>query len=115
MQLLQRLARALDLLAAEGGDEPPDLFGLHILICHKTGLDAQGTLCLDASGDADEWAAFLGGVDPDYARARQGSVARLRELEARVAAAIGVRMLFTAVPFLMTHEYRCACVRGCSC
>lgn len=99
----QRLAAALELLT----DDPPDLFGLTILICHKTGLDAQGKLCLDAAAaEGDEWAAFLGGVDPDYARDKQASAAALRGLEGSVAAAVGVRMLFTAAPYLMTHEYR---------
>jgi hypothetical protein len=145
---LQRLARAFDRLS----DDPPDLAGLHILICHKTALDAQGTLCLDAGvrlalqptpvqlvcarvwhadvrsplygwigarhhhspcplaaagAGAEEWAGFLGGVDPDWARDRAASAAALRQLEGDVAGAVGVRMLFTAAPYLMTHEYRC--------
>jgi hypothetical protein len=99
---LQRLADAFDLLT----DDPPDLSGLHILICSRTALDSQGTLCLDAAADVDDWAAFLGGVDTEYAREKKASAAALRSLEGRVAAAVGVRMLFTAAPYLMTHEYR---------
>ena len=99
---LQRLAGAFDLL----DDDPPDLSGLHILICGKTALDSQGTLCLDAAADMEDWAAFLGGLDPDWARERKAAAAALRGLEGRVAAAVGVRMLFTAAPYLMTHEYR---------
>lgn len=94
-------------------DDPPDLFGLHILICFKTGLDRQGTLCLDAAAEADDWAAFLGGVDPDYARDNAASAAALRSLEGKVAAAAGVRMLFTAAPYLTTHEYRWALCFAC--
>lgn len=99
---LQRLADAFDLLL----DDPPDLSGLHILICGRTALDSQGTLCLDAAADIDDWAAFLGGVDPEYAREKKASAAAVRSLESKVAAAVGVRMLFTAAPYLMTHEYR---------
>lgn len=99
---LQRLADAFDLLS----DEPPDLSGLHILICSRTALDTQGNLCLDASAGVEDWAAFLGGVDPDYALEKKASAAALRALEGRVAAAVGVRMLFTSAPYLMTHEYR---------
>lgn len=50
VELLQRLAEAMGMLAgecqAEGCDL--DLAGLHILICSKTALDSLGTLCLDA-------------------------------------------------------------------
>lgn len=99
---LQRLADAFDLLS----DDPPDLSGLHILIRSRTALDSQGTLCLDAAADVDDWAAFLGGVDPEYALEKKASAAALRSLEGRVAAAVGVRMLFTAAPYLMTHDYR---------
>lgn len=99
---LQRLADAFDLLT----DDPPDLSGLHVLICGRTALDSQGTLCLDAAADAEDWAAFLGGVDTEYARDKKENAAALRQLEGRVAAGIGVRMLFTAAPYLMTHEYR---------
>jgi hypothetical protein len=99
---LQRLADAFDLLS----DDPPDLSGLHVLICGRTALDSQGTLCLDAAADVEDWAAFLGGVDTEYARDKKDSAAGLRHLEGRTAAAMGVRMLFTAAPYLMTHEYR---------
>lgn len=106
---LQRLAEAFDLLS----DDPPDLSGLHVLICGRTALDSQGTLCLDAAADAEDWAAFLGGVDPEYARDKKESAAALRQLEGGVAARTGVRMLFTAAPYLMTHEYRQASRQMC--
>lgn len=104
----QRLADAFDLVSADSGDSDPplDLSGLHLLICSKTALDSQGTLCLDAAADVEDWAGFLGGVDPDYAREKKQAAAALRGLEGSVAAAVGVRMLFTAAPYLMTHEYR---------
>lgn len=98
----QRLADAFDLLS----DDPPELAGLHIMICGRTALDSQGTLCLDAAADIDDWAAFLGGVDPDYAHEKKASAAAVRGLEGQVAVAVGVRMFFTAAPYLMTHEYR---------
>lgn len=100
--VVQRLADAIDLLS----EDPPDLSGLHILICNKTALDSQGILCLDAAADIDDWAAFLGGVDPDYARDKKASAAAIKALEGKVAGAVGVRMMFTAAPYLMTHEYR---------
>lgn len=100
--MVQRLADAIDLLS----EDPPDLSGLHILICNKTALDSQGILCLDAAADIDDWAAFLGGVDPDYARDKKASAAAIKALEGKVAGAVGVRMMFTAAPYLMTHEYR---------
>eukprot|EP00775_Hariotina_reticulata_P003645 gene3645-3906_t len=102
VELLQRLAAALDLL----WEEPPDLSGLRVLICGRTALDSQGNLLLDAQQSEEEWADFLGGVDLQYARGKAESTAALRKLESRVAGAMGVRMLFTAAAHLMTHEYR---------
>jgi hypothetical protein len=92
----------MDLLS----EDPPSLSGLHIIICSRTALDSQGNLCLDAAADVDDWAAFLGGVDTEYALGKKASAAALRSLEGRVAASVGVRMLFTAAPYLMTNEYR---------
>eukprot|EP00879_Flechtneria_rotunda_P026801 GHRR01028630.1.p1 GENE.GHRR01028630.1~~GHRR01028630.1.p1 ORF type:complete len:363 (+),score=152.56 GHRR01028630.1:501-1589(+) len=105
VELLQRLTAALDLTEVDSG-EPLDLAGMHLLICHKTALDNQGTLCLDAAGSAEDWADFLGGVDLEYAAGKQHTAASMRELEAGTAQAVGVRMIFTAGPNLMTHEYR---------
>jgi hypothetical protein len=85
---------------------PPDLAGLRLLICGRTALDSQGNLLLDGQQSAEEWADFLGGVDLQYARGKKETTAALRQLESNVAAAVGVRMLFTAAPHLMTHEYR---------
>jgi hypothetical protein len=79
---------------------------LHILICGKTALDSLGTLCLHSDDSAEDWADFLGGVDVEYARDKRGAAAALRQLEGAVAAALGVRMLFTAAHYIMTHEYR---------
>lgn len=107
--MLQRLTQALDLLSDQADSELSDLpalSGLHIRITNKTGLDSQGTLCLNASHEAEEWADFLGGVDVDYARDKKSSSAAVRQLEGQVAAAVGVRMIFTAGTFLMTNEYR---------
>jgi len=109
---LQRLVTALDLL----WEGPPDLAGLRLLICGRTALDSQGNLLLDGQQSAEEWADFLGGVDLQYARGKKETTAALRQLESNVAAAVGVRMLFTAAPHLMTHEYRysaSAAVAGC--
>jgi hypothetical protein len=83
-----------------------DLAGLHILICGKTALDSLGTLCLHSDDSAEDWADFLGGVDVEYARDKRAAAAALRHLEGAVAAALGVRMLFTAAHYIMTHEYR---------
>lgn len=69
-------------------------------------MDSQGNLLLDAQQSEEEWADFLGGVDLQYARGKAESTAALRKLESRVTGAVGVRMLFTAAPHLMTHEYR---------
>lgn len=85
-----------------------DLSGLRLLICQRTGIDNQGSLLLDAEDPPDAWADFLGGVDLDWARAKREASNKLRQLEAGVAAAVGVRMLFTAAPFLVTHDYRCS-------
>jgi hypothetical protein len=105
---LQRLADALNLLSAEFESEGAtlDLAGLHILICCKTALDSLGTLCLHSDDSAEDWADFLGGVDVEYARDKRDAAAALRQLEGAVAAALGVRMLFTAAHYIMTHEYR---------
>eukprot|EP00878_Enallax_costatus_P022545 GHUV01023920.1.p1 GENE.GHUV01023920.1~~GHUV01023920.1.p1 ORF type:complete len:478 (+),score=168.44 GHUV01023920.1:402-1835(+) len=109
VQLLQRLTQALNILSDQADSDQadlPNLSGLHILITDKTYLNSQGTLCLDASDSADDWADCLGGVDADYARDKKSNAAAVRQLESQVAAAVGVRMLFTAGPYLMTHEYR---------
>jgi hypothetical protein len=105
---LQRLVDALNLLSAELEAEGAslDLAGLHILICSRTALDSLGTLCLHSDDTAEDWADFLGGVDVEYARDKRGAAAALRQLEGAVAAALGVRMLFTAAHYIMTHDYR---------
>lgn len=64
------------------------------------------TCLLPAQGSADDWADFLGGVDVEYARSKKAAADALRHLEGTTAAAVGVRMLFTAAHYLMTHEYR---------
>ncbi|WIA28829.1 hypothetical protein OEZ86_011358 [Tetradesmus obliquus] len=106
--LLQRLVDALNLLSAEFEAEGAtlDLSRLHLLICSKTSLDSLGTLCLASDDSAEDWADFLGGVDAGYARDKRAAAAALRQLEAGMAAALGVRMLFTAAHYIMTHEYR---------
>jgi hypothetical protein len=111
---LQRLVSALNLLSAEFEAEGAslDFSGLHILICGKTALDSLGTLCLQSDDSAEDWADFLGGVDVEYARDKRDAAAALRRLEGAVAASLGVRMLFTAAHYIMTHEYRCA-GQGC--
>lgn len=111
---MQRLVDALNLLSAELEAEGAtlDLSGLHLLICSKTSLDSLGTLCLASDDSAEDWADFLGGVDAGYARDKRAAAAALRQLEAGVAAALGVRMLFTAAHYIMTHEYRCGVVQG---
>lgn len=115
---LQRLTRALDQLLVDD-ESDVNLSGLHILITNRTCLNSQGTLCLDAADSAEEWADFLGGVDLDYARDKKSSAGAVRQLEGQVAAAVGVRMLFTAASYLMTHEYRsgfaCWFVVWCMC
>jgi hypothetical protein len=107
--VLQRLVMAVGLADSDlsaAGDPQLNLAGLRLIVCRRTALDACGALCLDADADAEDWAAFLSGVDLDYARARAELASAVRRLEAGVAAALGVRMLFTTGAGLMTHAYR---------
>ena len=96
----QRLAKTLDRL--------PNLnvTGLHLLLGHRTALDPQGFLCLDAADGVEEWGAFLAGVDLEYARRRRQLAGAVRGLEQQVAAGMGLGMVFTAAGYLMSHQYR---------
>ena len=101
--LLHALARVLDALSDEG----IEVAGAHVMFGARTGLDARGTLWLDAAeADPEAWADFLGGVDLGYAARRREAAAALRALEAAAARAAGVAMVFAPAALAAAPEYR---------
>eukprot|EP00873_Tetraselmis_striata_P025575 jgi/Tetstr1/445839/TSEL_033479.t1 len=98
-ELHLRFAATCDALAGA------DLAGLRVVAGGAYGVDVAGTLWLDAAQPAREWAAWLS-RNLDHARQKQASTAALRAIEADVAAALGVGMVFTSRLLSRSDPYR---------
>lgn len=99
--LLQALASVLD-------THPDlDLRGCRLLIGGApTGIDRLGQLCLHQGEAPQEWAAMLTQVDVAFALRRQAYVQAVKGMEAKVATAAGLLMVYTTPVHLPEPSYR---------
>ncbi|CAL8469784.1 g9326 [Coccomyxa elongata] len=96
---LRKLAAALDRISHV------ELAGVHVMLGSDYGVDPQGRLWLDAQDNALFWSGYLLAVDVSECHERQEAAARVRRLEASVAALLGLSMVYCMPSLRMRPEF----------
>ncbi|KAK9907490.1 hypothetical protein WJX75_004677 [Coccomyxa subellipsoidea] len=96
---LRKLAAALDRISHV------QLAGVHVMLGDDYGVDPLGRLWLDADDTALFWSGYLLAVDISECHERQEAAARVRRMEASVAALLGLSMLYCMPSLRMKPEF----------